>query len=139
GPGVNVGPRIPARTHENDMIHAASILFLTAALGAPAANDIQWQSSFEKTVEKAAAEKKVIFLAVNMDGEKANERIVEKVYTDKSIVELSQSTLNVVASAAEHASADKPCTRFKGMYCLDHRRNDTAARKEILIADADGL
>jgi hypothetical protein len=81
----------------------------------------------------------VIFLAVNMDGEKANERIVEKVYTDKSIVELSQSTLNVVASAAEHVPADKPCTRFKGMFCLDHRRNDTAARKEILIADADGL
>ena len=82
------------------MIHAASILFFTAALGAPAANDIQWQSSFEKTLEKAAAEKKVVFLAVNMDGEKANERMLEKVYTEKSVVELSKQTLNIVASTA---------------------------------------
>src|SRR6185436_21095190 len=104
GPGVNVGPRIPARTHENDMIHAASILFLTAALGAPAANDIQWQSSFEKTPPPAAAEKKVVFLAVNMDGEKANERMLEKVYTDKALIELSTHTLNLIASAAEHTS-----------------------------------
>src|SRR5436190_11566540 len=120
------------------MIHAASILFLTAALGAPSANDIQWQSSFEKTLEKAAAEKKVVFLAVNMDGEKANERMLEKVYTEKSVVELSKQTLNIVASTAEHSPADKPCSKFDGLYCLDHRKIDVAARKDILKTDDQG-
>lgn len=120
------------------MIRAASLCFL-ALLASPAANDIQWQSSFEKTLEKAAADRKVLFLAVNMDGEKANERMVEKVYTDKAIVELSKSTLNIVASTAEHSTGDKPCSKFTGPTCLDHRKVDVAARKEILKTDDHGM
>jgi hypothetical protein len=121
------------------MIRALSLLLIVVAAPPPTASEIQWQTSYEKTLEQAAANKKVVFLAVNMDGEKANERMLEKVYTDKAIVELSQSTLNLIASAAEHAAADKPCPRFHGLLCLDHRRTDTAARKEILKADSDGL
>lgn len=113
-------------------------LFLSALPSHPAA-EIQWQASFEKTLAKALAEKKVVFLAVNMDGEKANERMLDKVYTEKAIVDLSQSTLNLIASAAEHTSADKVCPRFHGLYCLDHRRTDTAARQEILKADDAGM
>lgn len=121
------------------MIRAPLIAFFLAVLPTPPAAEIQWQASFEKTLEKSAAEKKVVFLAVNMDGEKANERMLERVYAEKSIIELSQSTLNLIASAAEHAAADKLCPKFRGMFCLDHRRTDTAARKEVLKADDDGL
>jgi hypothetical protein len=65
--------------------------------------------------------------------------MVEKVYTDKTVVELSTHTLNVVASAAEHASGEKPCPRFTGITCMDHRRSDSAARKELLKADLQGF
>jgi HEAT repeat protein len=117
-------------------------LFLALSLAALASRgtptEIQWQSSFDKTLERAKAEHKVVFLAVNMDNEKANERMLEHVYTDKAIVELAASTLNLVASAAEHVGADKMCPRFHGLYCLDHRKVDTAARKELLKADDEG-
>lgn len=121
------------------MIRATLLPLFLAFAAAPGANDIQWQTSFEKTLERAASEKKVVFLAVNMDGEKANERMLEKVYVDKAILELSKRTLNLAASAAEHASADKPCPKFEGLHCLDHRKVDTAARKEILKSDSQGL
>lgn len=117
----------------------AAFLSPTSRSATTAANEIQWQASFEKTLENAQRDKKVVFLAVNMDGEKANERTCEKVYTDKAIIELSQSTLNLIASAAEHAGGDKKCPRFAGLTCLDHRKTDTSARKELLKADADGF
>jgi len=103
------------------------------------AGGIAWTSGFEKTLERAAAEKKIVFLAVNMDGERANDRMVEKVYRDKQVLELSTRTLNLVASASEHAAMDKDCPRFDGVRCQDHRRVDTAARKDVLKADTEGL
>lgn len=115
---------------------AGAILFL---LPSALAGGIGWLPGFEKTLERAAAEKKVVFLAVNMDGERANDRMAEKVYRDKEIVELSARTLNLVASATEHAPLDKDCPRFDGVRCQDHRRVDTAARRDVLKADAEGL
>src|SRR5262249_55869069 len=132
----SLGPHLVA--HTQPMIRTLSFAFLIFAVPLPPA-EIQWQSSFEKTLERAKTEKKVVFLAVNMDGEKANERLVEKVYTDKAIVDLSANTLNLIASAAEHAGADRQCPRFHGLYCLDHRRVDTAARSSVLKADDQGM
>lgn len=122
-------------------MHIALCALVPLFLVAPRASaaDVAWTSGFEKTLERAAAEKKVVFLAVNMDGERANDRMVEKVYRDKEVVALSALTLNLVASAAEHASMDKDCPRFKGVRCQDHRRVDTAARKDVLKADTEGL
>jgi len=114
-------------------------LLATLALASSPAADIAWLPSLEKARERASAEKKVVFLAVNMDGERANDRMVEKVYTDKVVLELSTHTLNVIASAAEHAGAEKPCPRFPGITCMDHRRADSAARKELLKADQQGF
>lgn len=120
------------------MIQILATLLLAAQPVRPPA-EIAWQASFEATLARAATEKKVVFLAVNMDGEKANERMREKVYADKQIVELSGATLNVVASAAEHAPLDKTCPIFHGIHCLDHRKTDTAARKDLLKADDEGM
>ncbi len=121
---------------------AAALLLLAPSVrlaAIPAAGGITWQTSWEKTFERAAAEKKLVFLAVNMDGERANDRLVEKVYRDKLVLDLAGRTLNLVASATEHAGIEKPCPRFDGVRCQDHRRIDAAARKEVLKADAQGL
>ncbi|MBK7877457.1 MAG: HEAT repeat domain-containing protein [Planctomycetes bacterium] len=104
-----------------------------------AAGGITWQKSYEDALLLAQKEKKVVFVAVNMDGEKANERTLAKVYTDKAVLELARSTVNVVASAGEHAAADKACPKFDGLYCLDHRRVDMTLRKELLKPDSDGF
>jgi len=114
-------------------------LLATLALASSPAADIAWQPSLEKARERASAEKKVVFLAVNMDGELANDRMADKVYSDKTVLELSTHTLNVIASAAEHAGAEKPCPRFPGITCMDHRRADSTARKELLKADRQGF
>lgn len=100
---------------------------------------IVWQKDAEAALARAAAEKRVVFVAVNMDGEAANERLVAKVYTDKAVVALSAHTLNVVASASEHVAGDKPCPRFAGLTCLDHRRADTLLRRDVLKADSEGF
>ncbi|MBI5361628.1 MAG: hypothetical protein HZA53_00525 [Planctomycetes bacterium] len=129
---------------------ATTLLFTAAPFlraGAPfrsapaprAAEGIVWQKQFEEAQALAKREKKVVFVAVNMDGEKANERMLAKVYTDKAVIELARSTVNVIASAGEHAAADKPCPKFDGLYCLDHRRADMTLRKELLKPDSDGF
>jgi len=118
-------------------LRAAALLALLSPC--TLAGGIAWTSGFEKTLERAAAEKKVVFLAVNMDGERANDRMAQKVYRDKAVVELSARTLNLIASAAEHATMDKDCPRFPGLRCQDHRRVDSAARKDVLKSDAQGL
>ncbi len=114
-----------------------SLLTVLTLACTPAA-EIAWQPSLEKALERAAAEKKVVFLAVNMDGERANERMVDKVYTDKTVLELSTHALNAIASASEHPGGEKACPRFHGISCMDHRRTDSAARKELLKADLQG-
>jgi|688.fasta_scaffold01819_9 HEAT repeat protein len=100
---------------------------------------IIWTPSLEKGLEQSKAEGKVLFLAVNMDGEAANDRMVKKVYTDKAVIEQSSRTLNIIASASEHAGAGKDCARFEGLTCMDHRRSDTVARQQFLKADAQGF
>lgn len=123
----------------NMKLSTPTLIALLLSAPSALAGSITWQTDFEKALEEASAAKKVVFLAVNMDGERANDRMAEKVYRDKQVIELSTHTLNLVASLAQHALADKDCTRFDGLRCVDHRRVDTAARKDILKADMDGL
>lgn len=122
------------------MRSALPSLVLTLLAGAPhhAADGVAWSKGWEDTLALAKEQRKVVFVAVNMDGEKANDRMVSKVYVDKSVAELSRATLNLVASAVEHAPAGKPCPRFDDLECMDHRRVDNMARKETLKPDAQG-
>lgn len=104
----------------------------------PAAADIAWQSSYEKAIAAAKAEHKVVFVAVNMDGEGANDRMAKNVYADKGVVALAALTVNVVASAAAHGAPDKGCTRFAGTSCVDHQACDKAVRASVLKPDPSG-
>lgn len=112
-------------------------LLLTLALQ-PAAG-ITWTPALESALAQAAVEKKVVFLAVNMDGEAANDRMVKRVYTEKGVVAQAALTLNVIASVNEHSPKGKPCPRFAGVECMEHRRADVLAREKILKPDAQGF
>jgi hypothetical protein len=109
------------------------------ALAAPAlaGGTIAWDADWDAAFERAAREHRPVFLAVNMDGEAANDRLAEKVYADPAVVALSQRTVNLVASRFDHAGA-KTCPRFPGIECVAHKRVDGAARQGVLVADPNG-
>jgi len=112
----------------------ASILFT----GAISTADIPWRGQFEDALKSAATSKQVIFLAVNMDGERANDRMVKEVYRDKRIQELAGHTLNLVASNDSHAKDGKTCPRFKHVTCKEHRRTDVDVRDTVLTPNKEG-
>lgn len=96
----------------------------------PCAARIEWASSLADARAAAAAAGKVLFVAINMDGEHANDTLAEEVYRDKLIVALAAETVNLVASAADHGKGD--CPRFPGVTCAAHRDVDVKVRHEVL-------
>ena len=119
----------------------ATVFSALAALGwspspAPRVADIEWRASREAALEEAKASNRVVFLAVNMDGERANDELADKTYAQKSIVGFSLLTVNLVASAFEHSSGK--CSRFGGITCADHMACDIWARESILQKDEEG-
>lgn len=123
-------------------LRTASLLSVCAlvlpATAAPQKAAIAWSPRWDEALSEAARDKKVVFLAVNMDGEAANERMAKDVYADAKVVAASKLTLNLIASVYEHAPDGKPCPRFGGVTCIEHKRNDGAARENVLKSDNNG-
>ncbi len=116
---------------------AVPVLFALLGSSAPKGG-ITWDPIYEDALARAASEKKVVFIAVNMDGERANDRMVKEMYKEKSILELSTSTINLIASNSTHSQGDKTCKRFGGVSCPEHRRVDVSVRGSVLKPDAEG-
>ena len=108
---------------------AAVLAPLVVAAARPAAG-IAWAASLADARAAAQASGKVIFIAINMDGEHANDTLAEEVYRDKLIVALAAETVNLVASASAHGKGD--CARFPGVTCEQHRDVDIKVRHEVL-------
>jgi len=101
------------------------------------AAEIHWEASYEDALQSAADSKRVVFLAVNMDGERSNDELANKTYGQKSITGFSLLTVNLVASAFQHSSGK--CSRFGGISCSDHMACDIWARDAVLKKDAEGF
>ncbi|MBI4878713.1 MAG: HEAT repeat domain-containing protein [Planctomycetes bacterium] len=112
---------------------ALLIPFLLAALAG-----IAWQESLDAALEKARAENKVVFVAVNMDGERANDTLANTVYKDKDIVKLAGLTANLLASKETHAGGERECPRFGGVSCAVHQAVDKQVRKRVVKEAANG-
>ncbi len=114
---------------------------LALALGAapPQRGALTWSPRWDDAFATATADKRVVFLAINMDGEAANDRMASRVYSDPQVVAASKLTVNLVASRFEHAPEGKPCARFGGVTCTEHRRVEGAARDSVLKSDAAGF
>jgi len=97
---------------------------------------IIWDHDWDAAFTRAAAENKVVFLAVNMDGEKANDVLATKTYRDELLTPLAARTVNLAASRFEHGG--KSCARFDGLSCTEHQKVDVAARGKYLKAGLDG-
>lgn len=116
-----------------------SLLTLPLALSLlSASGGIAWQPSYEGALDLAAREGKVVFVAVNMDGERANDELVERTYHDRRLVQLSELCVDVIASNFEHAQPGKLCPRFGHIECDQHREVDSAVRGALLKPDDQG-
>lgn len=99
--------------------------------------DVAWTESYESAFAAAQARDTIVFLAVNMDGESANDEAAKQLYTDKLILPLTTETVNIVASRFEHSSSG-PCPRFGSNPCSDHQKVDIKARAQILKPGSSG-
>lgn len=106
--------------------------------GANASADIAWQSSYDKALDAAKTQHQVIFIAVNMDGESANDGLAKESYKDPVVVSLTNWTVNVIASLASHSNGSAECTRFKGIACAAHQSCEKSVRNGVLKADETG-
>jgi uncharacterized membrane protein YgcG len=101
------------------------------------AGDIKWEAAYEETLASAAAEARVVFIAVNMTGERANERMIADVYPEKKIEELAALTLNMVATNCWQGKASA-CKAFKPLTPEELRELDVQIREKVLQPDDQG-
>ncbi len=114
---------------------ALPLLIALLPLPSTTAREIPWRADFATTLTAAAEQKKVVFLAVNMDGERANDRLAKDVYRDAVVVDLATRTLPLVASAFAHGPESRPCSRFGTVTCREHQAIEVEARREVLKPD----
>ncbi len=108
------------------------------ALLACLASGIEWSHSYDEAIARAKEQSKVVFIAINMDGERANDTIAAKVYSDKAIVDLTHATVNLIASNDEHKGGTKSCPRFAGIPCSAHVAVDVEIRGTVVKSTAAG-
>src|SRR5262245_48092686 len=108
----------------------------------PDSHQILWQRDLEQALALAKAEDRPLFLAVNMDGESASDRIVNEEYRDPAFVADTQPFVCLVASVFRHNPRDYdeagrriPCPRLGECTCGEHMALEPALFERFL---ADG-
>lgn len=112
---------------------------LCAAFAFPGfvAGGIKWEAEYEAAMALAKSESKVVFLAVNMDDEKGNDRMVQNVYTDRTTLKLAEQTVNLIASVGRHKKSGK-CPHLGTASCAEHRKVEAQVNGNILKPDSAG-
>ncbi|HEU4419522.1 MAG TPA: hypothetical protein VFT55_11330, partial [Planctomycetota bacterium] len=90
-----------------------------------AQSGIRWNPSFDDAVAAAKAENKVLVLAFNMAGERANDELVADHYKDPTLARLSLQTVNVFCSIATEA-------RVPGVTASQQQAAEQKARLQVL-------
>lgn len=99
---------------------------------------ITWQGSLDAALADAKVKKGPVFIAVNMDGERANDEMVAVHYKDPRIATLAAKCASLFASVDDH-SGDKSCKRCGGpVTCVEHRAVEKVVRAKYLKSLAGG-
>lgn len=86
---------------------------------------IRWTASFDDALARAKAENKVVMLAFNMAGERANDEMVADHYKDGTLGALSLLTINVFCSISTEA-------RVAGVTPSQQQAAEQKARLQVL-------
>lgn len=81
---------------------------------------IAWERDYDAALEKAQAEGKPLFIAVNKKGTYASERLVDYYYLDGKIVALCGNTVNLFASDFVMKREEKICAFGAHIPCVFH-------------------
>jgi tetratricopeptide (TPR) repeat protein len=103
----------------------AAFGFCVLLPGAFAQNGVRWTASFDEALAAAKADNKVLVLAFNMAGERANDELVADHYKDPTIGRLSACTVNVFCSIAAEP-------RVPGVSPAQQQAAEKAARLQVL-------
>ena len=103
---------------------------------------IEWQRTLEDAEVLARTERRPLFIAVNMDGESASDRIWRENYRDPAFVAAANCCVCVAASVFRHNPRDYdergnriPCPRFGCVTCGEHMAMESKLFEKLL---ADG-
>jgi hypothetical protein len=97
---------------------------------------VVWTKDLSIARAQSKAESKVIMIAINMDGERANDELVTDHYRDATLGKLAQHTINLFASATDHGRSSS-CNRARGLACTDHLQLDRQVREQVLKVTPD--
>lgn len=105
----------------------------------PPRGKIHWKGSVAGAFAEAKKRNVPVFIVLNMDNEKANNRILKTHYQDEEVVELSRKMVCVIGSIFDHrgfrrGGGGKPnyCPRFGSVYCAEHRDIEVKVRERYL-------
>lgn len=115
----------------------ASLLLALPAAGTTG-GDITWTPSYAEGLTRAADEKRVLFVAVHMPGERGNERMARDVYTDDAILTLTERTVNLVAVAMDLWREKGTRLDLGDLTEEQLRRLDIDLRTNVLRPDENG-
>src|SRR5262245_23657553 len=109
------------------------------SLAAPDAHQILWQRDLDQALTLARAEDRPLFIAVNMDGESASDRIVCEEYRAAEFVADTRPFVCLVASVFRHNPRDYdeagrriPCPRLGECTCGEHMALEPALFERFL-------
>ena len=119
-------------------------LFFTLAVAGAASSEspasvrgIEWRSSYEETLELAAAEGQLIFVSLLADGEGRTERLRKEGLRDKDVGKATEGFLCLGASSGAF-SGDKAAAKTWGLSVDEHRRLYANLVEEVAAANDEG-
>jgi hypothetical protein len=119
----------------------ATTAVLAAAGGAraaPAPAKIKWAVSVEAGLAEAKTRGVPLLVAINMDDERGNDHMVERVYTDPVFAGAAAKCVCTIGSLAAHdqvtdgASGKRVCAKFGSLSCADHQAVEKVVRIDWL-------
>lgn len=113
------------------------------AAAAPAAPKIHWATSVQAGLEEAKGKGLPLLVALNMDNERGNEAMVEKVYTDPAFVAAAAKCVCTIGSMGSHdqvpdaARGRRVCAKFGSLSCAEHQAVERVIRTDWLKVKVD--
>jgi len=137
----------PPTNEEEALILNTLLLFVLLALPVKETGGIPWERDFAQALERAAAEKKPIFVAFNMDDEGANENTAFRLYKDPQLIERCRDFVCLIGSTGKHeprtemidGESREVCSRFGNLTCAEHlmveiRASEAYVGRDTVIA-----
>lgn len=128
----------PRRSRQATVLAPLALLFALLTSAISGAAGVTWHPSVDAAMASAKDANIPIFVAINMDGERANDEAVTKLYKDRTFASLAENTAPVFGSRFDHGGADRSCSRAPGdTTCDQHRAIEKAIRKAYLTTQGE--